>query len=140
MRRVRLTMLLVTPILVATMVAAREAAFPDSAMPNTDAAAQSAQPKWTLAAVADRFVARQQNEPGLGMVPYDAVILRRMLGGVSVDCGAFARPSVTDNAVSRTWTYVVTRPRTGICASVTGARFVAVGRKGSAETLTPAVP
>lgn len=140
MRQIRLTMLLASPILVATIVAAREAAFLEASLPHIDTAAQSAQAVWTLTAVADRLEARQVNDPGLGMVPYDAVILRRTLGGISLDCGAFAPPSITDNIASRVWTYVVTRPRTGVCASVTGARFVAVGRKGSTETLTPAVP
>ncbi len=139
MRRMRLTMLLGFPVLALTIAAARSAVAHRSS-PADDAVSQISQTPWTLASIGNRFEARQHNETALGPVPYDAVVLRRTLGAVSIDCGAFAKPSVTDNGASRVWTYTISRPGTGACATVTGASFVAVGRKGSAETLTPAVP
>ena len=132
--------MLLAPVAGIAIGTAHMSAFADRPGLSTDEATQSAQPTWTLTALADRFEARHINNVDQGQVPYDAVILRRTLSGVWLDCGAFYQPSITDNPVSRTWTYVIARPQSGACASVTGARFVAVGRKGTAESLTPAVP
>ncbi|MGQ0641286.1 MAG: hypothetical protein ACT4P6_11045 [Gemmatimonadaceae bacterium] len=133
-------MILVLPTIVVTIAAARETSLFEKPAAGDSASVQAAQAGWSLTAVADRFEARHINETGIGPVPYGAVVLRRTLGSVALDCGAFGRPAVTDNGVSRAWTYVMMRPRSGLCATVTGARFTAVGRKGSAETVTPSVP
>lgn len=140
MRNVRLTMLLGFPVLALTIAAARSAVAHRSSPGDGDVVSQSSPLPWTLAAVGNRFEARQRNETALGPVPYDAVVLRRILGPVTTDCGSFANPTVTDDGASRVWTYTVSRPGTGACATAAGASFVAVGRKGAAETLTPAVP
>ena len=140
MRLTRVTVLVAAPILVVSIAAAREvtrsASFPTSAATAT----QDATPAWFLIATGDRLEARQVNSVATSAVPYEQVTLRRTLGGVVVSCGNFGNPTLTDNAVSRVWTYTTPRPRTGICASVAGARFSAVGRKNGQETSTPAVP
>ena len=140
MRFTRVTVLLAAPVLVASIAAAREVTRAASLPTNASAVTQDANAAWSLVATGDRLDARQINSVATSAVPYEQVILRRTLGGVAVDCGTFGKPTLTDNAVSRVWTYSITRPRTGVCASVTGARFSAVGRKNGQETSTPAVP
>ena len=139
MRRTRLTILLAFPALL-FIFAARRTTTSESLRIDGGELTQSAQVPWTLTSISGRFEARRVNETAVGSVPYDAVVLRRILGTLVIDCGAFAKPFVTDNGSSRTWAYVIARPGTGACASVSGATFVAVGRKGNAEIVTPAVP
>lgn len=140
MRVTRVTVVLAASFIVASMAAAREVTRGAGLPMSTAAVSQAPNLTWFLVDAGDRLEARQINGVATSAVPYDAVVLRRTVGGVSLDCGTFAKPTLTDNAVSRIWTYEITRPRSGVCATVAGARFAAAGRKNDQETLTPAVP
>ncbi|MCC6928162.1 MAG: hypothetical protein IT359_04125 [Gemmatimonadaceae bacterium] len=105
-----------------------------SSLAATDAPAmQSARTDFVMRSTGASFEAQQTTATNEPVPPFDDVVLRRSLGGVVIDCGPFARPIVMDNGVERRWVYTVARPSKGACATVAGAQFVAVGKRGASE-------
>ena len=127
-------------VAVGSLVAAREVETPAAAAPSTMAEMIQVQSQFVLYSNADMLEAREGTPSGYGVKPFDGVVLRRQVGVQTVDCGTFGQPHLVDNGLIRHWIYRMKRPRSGQCASVTGARFTAVGKKGNTERSTANVP
>lgn len=95
---------------------------------------------WSLAGDQSRFIARYRAESGSGVEPFDVVVLRRTAGSTVNDCAIFSPPTVVDDGVNRDTEYSAARPSAGPCGPFAGARFAAIGKRGSTLSPTPAVP
>lgn len=107
---------------------------------STATAPPSASTAFALSAAGANLEVYQETESSQPESPYDSVILRRTLGTSTIDCGAFDRPIVRDDGVTRRWIYSMPRPKSATCASASGARFSAVGQKGASQRQSNAVP
>jgi hypothetical protein len=95
---------------------------------------------FSLSVVGANLEVYQETESSDPESPYDFVILRRTAGTSTIDCGAFDRPVVRDDGVTRRWVYSMPRPKSATCATTSGARFAAVGQKGTSQRQSNAVP
>jgi len=71
---------------------------------------------------------------------FDAVRLERSYPTGSANCGNFPPPVLSDDGITRTWSYTMQRPAAGACAVRGGADFVAVGVKGGTELRAQSAP
>lgn len=140
MHRYRLVLAIALVTSVATLSAMSRGASSAFPVANASVVAQGAPAGFVMRSNGANFEVQQATATNEAVPPYDAVVLRRTVGGVTLDCGRFARPVITDNGVERRWIYSVARPSKGTCASVAGAQYVAVGQKGTVERSTAAVP
>jgi hypothetical protein len=97
---------------------------------------------WRLIASAGSPVLIAQLTAGLRSVaPYfDNVRLEREVGSGRVVCGTFSRPVLTATISDRFWSYTMSRPSSGACATAGGRNYIAIGTKEDKSHPTQGVP
>jgi hypothetical protein len=91
---------------------------------------------WRILSTAGPITAEHMASTSITAVYFDVVHLARAdAGGTELRiCGNFGAPELTDNGVNRFWTYSMTTPSSGTCA--TGGLWYVIGLKNGAALIT----
>jgi hypothetical protein len=97
--------------------------------------------EWTLTAKSGgSFEVVQKASVESGAPYFESVRLDRTAGATRTVCHQFGRPILQDTGANRYWVYAVARAASGACAAVQGGAVMAVGVRGTVETLSNTVP